>query len=132
MEISGCEAFRLGWEQALTEPSVHILSGLEEYNALNTIEGGNYDLDFYVTKENLGVTFVEEMEDETESQGGDSQVLGSELPDRGAKDQPEVKSKAVSSSGASDLEVCLEIPSIPSTQSGFDDTVTIHFNLPVS
>ena len=61
------------------------------------------------------MTFVEEMKDETKSQGGDSKVLGSELPDCRAKDQLEVKSKAVSSNGASDLEVCLEIPSIPST-----------------
>ena len=67
MEISGYKAFRLGWEQALTDPSAPIFSGPEEYDALNKIEGGNYDLDFYATKENLGVAFAKEMEDETET-----------------------------------------------------------------
>ena len=86
MEISNCETFRLGWEQALTDPSERIFFGPEEYDALNKIEGGNYDLDFYVTKKNLGVTFADEMEDETKSQGRGSQVLGSEIPDRRVKD----------------------------------------------
>ena len=70
MEISGCEAFYLGWEQALTDHSEHIFSGPEEYDALNKIEGGNYDMDFYVMKENMEVTFADEMEDETESREG--------------------------------------------------------------
>ena len=82
MEISSCEAFRLGWEQALTDPLARIFSSPKEYDALNKIESGNYDLDFYVMKENLGVAFADEMEDETESQGGGSQVLGSEIPNR--------------------------------------------------
>ena len=131
MEISGSEAFHLRWEQAMTEPSARLFSAPNEYDALNKIEGHNYDLDFYVRKENLGVTFAEEMEEETESHGADSQVLGSELSDRWVKDQPEVKSKAVSSSGASDLEGFLEFPSIPSKQTDFDNTVTIHFNPPM-
>ena len=65
MEISGSEAFRLGWEQAMTEPSARLFSGPDEYDALNKIEGRNYDLDFYVRKENLRVTFAEEIEEET-------------------------------------------------------------------
>ena len=85
----------------MTEPSVHLFSGRDEYDALNKIEGPNYDLDFYVRKENLRVTFAEE---ETESHRADSEVLGSEFSDRWAKDQLEVKSKVVSSTGASDLQ----------------------------
>ena len=61
MEISGCEAFRLGWEQAMTEPSSCLFCGPDEYDALNKIEGHNYDLDFYVRKENLRVTFAEKL-----------------------------------------------------------------------
>ena len=134
MEISSSEAFHLGWEQAMTEPSALFFSGPDEYDALNKIEGRNYDLDFYVRKENLGVTFAEEMEEETEPHGANSQVLGSEFSDRWAKDQLQVKSKFISSSGASDLEGFLEFPSISTTQTthtGFDDTVTIHFNPPM-
>ena len=52
MEILGYEAFCLGWEQILTNPLARIFSSPEEYDALNKIESGNYDLDFYVTKEN--------------------------------------------------------------------------------
>ena len=131
MKILGYEAFCLGWEQILTNPLARIFSSPEEYDALNKIESGNYDLDFYVSKENLGVVFADEMEDEIESQVGGSQVLGFELPDHGAKDQLEVKSKAISSSGALDLEGCIEVPSVPSTLSGFDDILTIHFNPPI-
>ena len=67
MEVSGCETFRLGWEQALTDPSARIILGPEEYDALNKIEGKNYDLDYYISKENLTVTFAEELDDETEN-----------------------------------------------------------------
>ena len=67
MEVSGCETFHLGWEQALQDPSAQIFSSLEEYNALNKVEGRNYDMDFYVSNENLGVAFAEEIEDETET-----------------------------------------------------------------
>ena len=65
MEIFGSEAFRLGWEQAMTEPSARLFCGPDKYDALNKIEGRNYDLDFYVRKENLGMTFTKEMEEET-------------------------------------------------------------------
>ena len=65
MEISGSEAFHLGWEQDMIEPSVRLFSRPDEYDALNKIEGRNYDLDFYVRKENLGMTFTKEMEEET-------------------------------------------------------------------
>ena len=100
MEISGSEAFRLGWEQAMTEPSARLFSGPDEYDVLNKIEGRNYDLHFYVRKENLRVTFAEEIEEETESYGADSEVLGSEFLDRWANDQLVVNSKVVSSTGA--------------------------------
>ena len=52
--------------------------------------------------------FAKELEHKTETQGGRSQVSVSEHPDRAAKDQLEPKSKAISSSGASDFEGCLE------------------------
>ena len=41
--------------------------------------------------------------------------------------QVQSKSKAISSSGASDLEGCLEIPAGSSTSSGFYDNLIIHF-----
>ena len=104
MEISGSEAFRLGWEHAMTEPSARLFCGPDEYDALNKIERRNYDLDFYVRKENLWVTFAKEIEEETESHGADSEVLGSEFSDHWAKDQLEVKSKVVSSTGALDSQ----------------------------
>ena len=69
MEVSSCETFRLGWEQALSDPSTRIISGPEEYDALNKIVGKNYDLDYYASKENLMVTFAEELEDEAENRG---------------------------------------------------------------
>ena len=53
MEISSCETFRLGWEQALKDPSARIISSPEEYDDLNKIERKNYDLEYYVSKENL-------------------------------------------------------------------------------
>ena len=43
------------------------------------------------------------------------------------KDQVESKSKAISSSSVLDLEGFLEIPSSPSTSSGFDDNLIIYF-----
>ena len=51
----------------------------------------------------------------------------SDHPNQATKDQVEPKSKAISSSGASDLEGCLEVPTGPSTSSGFDDTLIINF-----
>ena len=112
MEISGSEAFRLGWEQAMTEPSARLFCGPDEYDALNKIERRNYDLDFYARKENLRVTFVEEMEEETESHEPDSEVLGSQFSDRWVNDHLEIKSKVVSSPGALDSEGFLQFASI--------------------
>ena len=80
------------------------------------------------------MTFAKEIEEETESHGADSEVLGSEFSDRWAKDQLEVKSKVVSSTGALDSQGFLQFTSISTrqtTQTGFDDTVTIHFNHPI-
>ena len=67
MEVSSCETFRLGWEQALMDPSARIISGPDEYDALNRIESKNYDLEYYASKENLTVTFAEELDDEAEN-----------------------------------------------------------------
>ena len=86
MEVNGCKAFRLGWEQGLLDPSTQIFSGPEEYDALNKIERKNYDLDHYMSKENLAVTFVEELEDETETQGDGSQASKSDHSDPMMKD----------------------------------------------
>ena len=57
----------MGWEQALSDPLAQVISGLDEYDALKKIEGKNYDLDYYASKENLTVTFAEEFEDEVEN-----------------------------------------------------------------
>ena len=125
MEVSSCETFRLGWEQALSDPSVRIISGPEEYDALNKIEGKNYDLDYYASKENLTVTFAEELEDEAENRGSKSHISKSERLETLAKDQADSKLNAVASSRTSGLEGCLEIPS---SSGGFDDNLMITFN----
>lgn len=128
MEVSGSEAFRLGWEQALMDPSARLISGPEEYDALNHVEEKNYDLDYYAAKENLMVSFAEELEDEAENRGSESHASRSERPEAVAKDQTGAKLKGVASSGASGLEGCLEIPS---SSRGFDDTLTITFGTPM-
>ena len=87
MEVSSCETFRLGWEQALTDPSARIFSGPDEYDALNKIESNNYDLEYYASKENLTVTFPEELDDEAENRGSESHVSKSEHLEVQAKDQ---------------------------------------------
>ncbi len=67
MEVFGCEAFQLGWEQALLDPSACVFSGPDDYDALNKIENNNYDLEYCALKEKLNVTFTEELEDEIET-----------------------------------------------------------------
>ena len=74
------------------------------------------------------MAFADEIEDESKSQGWGFQVLGSELPDHGVKEQLEVKSKTILSSSASELDGCLKVHSVPGTLGGFDDTITIYFN----
>ena len=128
MEVSSCETFRLGWEQALMNPSARVISSPEEYDSLNKIEGKNYDLDYYASKENLTVTFAKELDDKTENRGSESHVSKSEHPEVLAKDQADSKLKAVVSGGASGLEGCLEIPS---SSGGFDDNITITFGTPI-
>ena len=105
MEVSSCETFRLGWEQALSDPSARVISSPEKYDALNKIEAKNYDLDYYASKENLTVTFAEEFEDEAEIRGSESHVSKSEHPETLAKDQADSRMKAVVSGGASGLRV---------------------------
>ena len=112
----------------MLDPLACIISGLEEYDALNKIEGKNYDLDYYASKENLVVNFAEELDDEIETQGGGSKALKSDHPDPSTKDQTKSKLKAVVSGGASRLEGCLEIPT---TSGGFDDNLIINFSLPI-
>ena len=128
MEVSSCETFRLGWEQALMDPSARTISGPDEYDALSKIESGNYDLEYYASKENLTVTFAEEYNDEAENRGSESHVSKSERPEVLSKDQADSKLKAVVSGGASGLEGCLEIPS---SSGGFDDNLTITFGTPI-
>ena len=70
----------------MLNPSACIVSGPEEYDALNKIEGKNYDLDYYATKENLVVAFAEELKDEIETQGGGSQDSMSNHPNLSMKD----------------------------------------------
>ena len=108
----------------MTDPSARIISGPEEYDSLNKIEGKNYDLDYYASKENLTVTFAEELDDETKNRGSESHVSKSEHLEVLGKDQADSKQKAVVSSGTSGLEGCLEIPS---SSGGFDDNLTITF-----
>ena len=128
MEVSSCETFRLGWEQALTDPSARIFSSPDEYDAINKVESNNYDLEYYASKENLTVTFAEELDDEVENRGSESHVSKSEHPEVLAKDQADSKLKAAVSGGASGLEGCLEIPS---SSGGFDDNITITFGTPI-
>ena len=125
MEVSSCETFRIGWEQALTDPLARIISCPEEYDALNKIEDKNYDLDYYASKENLTVTFAEELEDEAKNRGSESHISKSERPETLAKDQEDSKLNVVASSRTSGLEGCLEIPS---SSGGFDDNLMITFN----
>ena len=110
------------------DPSARIISGPDEYDALNKIESKNYDLEYYALKENLTVTFAEELDDEAENWGSESHVSKSERPEVLAKDQADSKLKAVVSGGASGLEGCLEIPS---SSGGFDDNLTITFGTPI-
>ena len=84
-----------------------------------------------MSKENLSITFAEELEDEIETQGIISQASKSDHQESSAKDQIESKSKAISSGSASNLEGCLEFPAGLSTSSGFDDNLIIYFNPPM-
>ena len=104
-----------------------VFAGLDDYNALNKIENKNYDLEYYVSKETLNVTFAEELKDETETQGGGSQTSKSDHPSLLTKGQVESKANAISGSSASDLECCLEFPSGHASSGGFDDNLTIEF-----
>ena len=74
LEIFGCDAFHLRWKQALLDPSACDFTNPEDYDALNKVESNNYNLDYYVLKENLAVTFVEELEVDTKTQGGGSHL----------------------------------------------------------
>ena len=42
-------------------------SSPEDYDNLNQVESNNYDLEYYVSKENLGVNFTKELDEETET-----------------------------------------------------------------
>ena len=66
-EISSCEAFQLGWEQALLDLTAHDFSGLNAFNVANQVEVNNYELEYYISKKNLKVDFVEELKNEEAS-----------------------------------------------------------------
>lgn len=85
-EVSDCKAFRLGWEQALLDPLVHNFFDPKAFDAVNRVESNNYNLDYYVTKENLGVNFAEKLKEETETQGEGSQISKSGHPDPSYRD----------------------------------------------
>ena len=110
------------------DPSARIISGADEYDALNKIESKNYDLEYYASRENLTVTFADELNDEAENQGSESHVSKSERLEVLGKDRADSKQKTVVSSGTSGLEGCLEIPS---SSGGFDDNLTITFRTPI-
>ena len=105
-----------------------MILGPEKYDALNKIEGKNYDLDYHASKENLTVTFAEELDDETENRGSESHVSKSERLEVLGKDQVDSKQKTLLSSETLGLEGCLEIPS---SFGGFDDNLTITFGTPI-
>ena len=82
-------------------------------------------------KENLIVTFVEELEDEIETHGGGSQSSKSGHLDPIVKDHVESKSKTIAGTTASNLEGYLEVPSGLALSSGFDDNLVIEFTPPI-
>ena len=92
LEVSSYEAFRLRWDQALSDRSTCVFSGPDEYNDLNKVERNHYDLEYYVSKENLTVAFADKLEDETKTQGGGSQASKSDHLDPVAKGQVDSKS----------------------------------------
>ena len=78
----------MGWEHALLDSKSCDFFDLEAFDATNKVETKNYDLEYYVSKENLGVEFVEELDGEDSSiQGDDSQVSLPSLGDHPTKDQ---------------------------------------------
>ena len=109
----------------MVDPSARVFTGPDYYDALNQIENKNYDLEYYVSKENLNVTFTEELEDETETQGGGLQTSKSDHPSLLTKGQVESEAKAIPCGSASDLEGCLEVLSGHASFGGFDDNLTI-------
>lgn len=111
----------------MLDPSAHVFADLNDYDALNQIKNKRYDLECYVSKENMNVTFTEELKDETETQGGGSQTLKSDHLSPLTKGQVESKAKAIPCVNASNLECCLEIPSGRASSVGFDDNLTIEF-----
>ena len=64
----------------MLDPLARDFTGPVDYDTLNKVESNNYDLEYYVLKENLVVTFSKELEDEIETQGGGSQVSKSSHP----------------------------------------------------
>ena len=130
-EVSSCEAFRLGWEHAILDPSTCHFFGPQAFDPANRVESNNYDLDHYVTKKGLGVDFAEELDEETETRGEGSQVSKSGHLDPSATNQAESKSPAVLSTNSSKLEGCLNVPSGAISTGSFDDNVVIDFATPL-
>lgn len=122
MEISGCEAFRLSWDQALMDPSARRFSNPEAFDAISNVEPKNYNFDYYIERENLAVPFVDELEEATETH--QSQGSESGRPGGHGEEQADSKGKKAIEGASSDQ---VNIPSGP-VSGGFDDNVTIEFS----
>ena len=131
-EVSSCEAFFLGWEQALLNPKARDFTDPEAFGVSNKVETNNYDLEHYISKENLVVDFAEKLHGEDSSiQEDDPQVSLPSSSNHLAKDQVESQSQDFSSVNPLELKGCLNvISSIPSTGS-FDDNIKIDFVRPL-
>ena len=130
-EISNCEAFHLTWEQALLDPLLRNFIGPEDYDKLNRVECNNYNLEYYAAKENLGVDFTDELDEETETQGEGSRASKSDHPDPLTKNQAKSKLPVVPSTDPLELEGCLNVPPGTISSGSFDDNVVITFSTPL-
>ena len=89
-------------------------------------------MEYYVSKENLGVDFTEELDGEDSSmQEDDSQVSLPGLDDHLAKDQTKSQFQALSGANTSELEGCLNVISNPPSTGNFDDNIEIDFGRPL-
>ena len=111
-EISSCEAFQLGWELALLDSAACIFSSPDAFDAANQVEVNNYELECYISKENLEVDFVKELNDEEASAlEGDIQGPHSKSEGYPKKDQVESHSPIAYGANPSKLEGCLNVVS---------------------
>ena len=83
-----------------------------------------------MTKENIGVDFAEELDEEIETQGEGSRTSRSDRLGPSVKNQAESKPHVIPIFDSSKHEGCLNVPSGITSGGGFDDNLTIHFNAP--